>query len=62
MVPRSGKSIHTSSTDFGYTRVTAEDNYDNSSSLTTTHYGTHKDTTRPSINNAQMSGRFDFTI
>lgn len=60
-VPRSGKSIHTSSTDFGFTRVTVEDNYDNSSSLTTTHYGTHKDTTRPSINNAQMSGRFDFT-
>ena len=60
-IPRSGKSLVSSSTDWGYTRVTVEDNYNNSSSLTTTFYGNHTDTSQPSINNAQMSGRFDFT-
>ena len=60
-IPRSGKSLVSSPTDWGYTTVSVKDNYNNTSSLTTTFYGTYVDTTRPSINNAQMSGRFDFT-
>lgn len=59
-VPRNNKSLVSSSTDFGYTRVTAQDNYGNTSTLETTHYGTYKDTTIPTINNAQLSGNFDF--